>query len=49
MEGFDVYGQRYESFNLPKELLKRHEKDKEELGAAYSFCISQAKQKNNHL
>jgi len=49
MDSFDNFGQRYDSFNLPRNLLKQHEKDKEKIGAAYSYAINQAKLKNQHI
>ncbi len=49
MDSFDNFGQRYESFNLPRNLLKHHEKDKEKISHAYSYAINQAKLKNQHM
>ena len=48
MDQLELYGQRYENFNLLKKLVKATSKDKAKLGEAYSYAISQAKQKNNH-
>jgi hypothetical protein len=49
MDSFDNFGQRYDSFNLPRNLLKHHEKDKEKISHAYSYAINQAKLKNQHI
>lgn len=49
MDSFEHFTQRYDSFNLPRVVLRQYENDKQKVADAYSFLISQAKQRNNHL
>ena len=48
MDQLELFGQRYESFNLPRQLFRAYPKDKNKLTEVYSYAISQAKLRNNH-